>query len=80
MQFLNAILVFASLAVAAPAVDVAAAPLEARAVPSPCYSAQKLTWNTGQIPGDGGWVCYATPSGPCTKYSWKTNLPYYSCT
>ncbi|EQB50436.1 hypothetical protein CGLO_10127 [Colletotrichum gloeosporioides Cg-14] len=80
MQFLNAILVFASLAVAAPAMDVAAAPIEARAAPSPCYSNQKLTWNTGQIPGDGGWICYETPSGPCTQYSWKTDLPYYSCT
>ncbi|KAL0929327.1 uncharacterized protein CTRU02_215683 [Colletotrichum truncatum] len=75
MQFLNAILIFASLAVAA---DAAA--IESRAAPSPCYSNQKLTWNTGQIPGDGGWICYETPSGPCTKYSWKTDLPYYSCT
>jgi len=52
MQFLNAILVFASLAVAA----VVPVPIEARAPPSPCYSNQVLTWNTGQIPGDGGWI------------------------
>lgn len=52
MQFLNAILAFASLAVAA----VVATPIEARAPPSPCYSNQVLTWNTGQIPGDGGWI------------------------
>ncbi|WYZ36312.1 hypothetical protein EsH8_XII_000062 [Colletotrichum jinshuiense] len=76
MQFLNAILVFASLAAAA----AVPAPIEARQAPSPCYSNQQLTWNTGQIPGDGGWICYETPSGPCTKYSWKTDLPYYSCT
>lgn len=52
MQFLNSILVVASLAVAA----VVATPIEARAPPSPCYSNQILTWNTGQIPGDGGWI------------------------
>lgn len=52
MQFLNRILVFASIAVAA----VVATPIEARAPPSPCYSNQVLTWNTGQIPGDGGWI------------------------
>lgn len=52
MQFLNSILVVASLAVAA----VVATPIEARAPPSPCYSNQVLTWNTGQIPGDGGWI------------------------
>ncbi|KKY34455.1 putative ec39 protein [Diaporthe ampelina] len=76
MHFLNAILVFASLASAA----VVAIPIEARAPPSPCYSNQVLTWNTGQIPGSGGWICYDTPDGECTEYSWKTDLPYYSCT
>ncbi|CCF41572.1 hypothetical protein CH063_11816 [Colletotrichum higginsianum] len=57
MQFLNAILVFASLAVAA----AVPAPIEARQAPSPCYSAQTLTWNTGQIPGDGGWIVRIPP-------------------
>ncbi|KAF4923172.1 hypothetical protein CGCVW01_v004862 [Colletotrichum viniferum] len=56
MQLLAAILVFASLAVAAPAADMPPAPIQARAAPSPCGPNDKMTWNTGQIPGDGGWI------------------------
>lgn len=54
MQFFKSILAVASLTAVATAADVAA-PIEARQAASPCYSTQKLTRNTGKIPGSGGW-------------------------
>ncbi|WQF87080.1 hypothetical protein CDEST_12094 [Colletotrichum destructivum] len=80
MKLLNAILAFASFAAAAHAASVdAAAPIEARQAASPCYSNQKLTWNTGQIPGSGGWACATNNNGGCRAYYYKEELPYYSC-
>lgn len=65
MQFSKSILTVASLAAVATAADIAA-PIEARQAASPCYSNQKLTWNTGQIPGSGGWgVCLPNPHALC---------------
>ncbi|KAK1622027.1 hypothetical protein BDP81DRAFT_400663 [Colletotrichum phormii] len=78
MQFLNTIVAVASLVAVVTAAD-AAAPIEARQAASPCYSNQKLTWNTGQIPGSGGWGCVTNLNGGCKSYYWKTDLPYYSC-
>ncbi|KAH9234648.1 hypothetical protein K456DRAFT_1724213 [Colletotrichum gloeosporioides 23] len=80
MQFLNAILVFASLAASATAASAdAAAPIEARQAASPCNSDQKLTWNTGAYGSSGGWGCYTNDNGGCRSYYWTTELPYYSC-
>ncbi|CCF35995.1 hypothetical protein CH063_07664 [Colletotrichum higginsianum] len=80
MKSLNAILVFASLAAAAPAASAdAAAPIEARQAASPCRYEQKLTWNTGQIAGDGGWACITNNNGGCREYYWKDEFPYFSC-
>ncbi|KAJ0361241.1 hypothetical protein COL26b_013805 [Colletotrichum chrysophilum] len=79
MQFLNAIFIFASLAASATAASAdAAAPIEARQAASPCYSNQKLTWNTGQYGSSGGWGCVTNTNGGCKSYYWKTELPYYS--
>lgn len=78
MKSLNAILVFASLAAAAPAASAdAAAPIEARQAASPCRYEQKLTWNTGQIAGDGGWaVCF--PLLPLASTAINHNLTIIS--
>lgn len=57
MQFFNAIIVFASLAAAAPAADNAPA-VEARQAKTntPCGSNIQPVWNTGNYgKGDGGW-------------------------
>ncbi|WQF86968.1 hypothetical protein CDEST_11982 [Colletotrichum destructivum] len=82
MQFFNAIIVFASLAAAAPAAGNAPA-VEARQAKTntPCGNNIQPVWNTGNYgKGDGGWGCEGLNSnGVCTSYFWKTELPYWSC-
>ncbi|OBR09819.1 EC89 protein [Colletotrichum higginsianum IMI 349063] len=82
MQFFNAIIVFASLAAAAPAAGNAPA-VEARQATTntPCGSNIQPVWNTGNYgKGDGGWGCTNLNSnGVCNSYFWKTDLPYWSC-
>ncbi|TQN64237.1 hypothetical protein CSHISOI_11236 [Colletotrichum shisoi] len=88
MQLFSAIIVFASLAAAAPvagnepAVEARQADTAPPVSPSTlCNGRREPIWNTGRYGrGDGGWSCNDPNSdGVCDSYTWTTVLPYWSC-